>query len=151
MIFHFLTRREHLCLKPHLKERRTLDMSLKNRENFNWTYAYDKPCTAKNGFFSVQFTFIVSLLGLLLFSYGFIFFTIQRQDAFHKLCLTEGLSLQKNILRQERMLFALNAQSTIYRLELQALYLELAATIEIPAAAIVIQKQIEAVQKLQEI
>lgn len=98
----------------------------------------------------MQFTFVVGLLALFLFCYGFLSFAIQRQDSFHKTCLTDGLELQKNILQQERLLFALNPLSTAYRIQLYFLYVQLAANAEIPPAAAAIIYQINVIKNQQE-
>jgi hypothetical protein len=114
----------------------------------------------ERGFFSIQFLFFVSLISVTLLSYGYVFYAQKQKDQFRKACYFDLVDIQKNMVASEKQLFLLNPESTVLRVRLNILYLELAAATaaqNYPLVAqlgldiqntISLQKKLDSLQKL---
>ncbi len=115
---------------------------------------------SETGFFSIQFLFFISLISVVMISYGFIFYAQKQKDNFRKVCYFDLVDIQKNLVLAEKNLFLLNPESTALRLRLNILYVNLAAATaaqNYPVVAqldldiqntINLQKKLDSLQKL---
>lgn len=114
---------------------------------------------SETGFFSIQFLFFISLISVIMISYGYVFYAQKQKDNFRKVCYFDLVDIQKNLVLHEKKLFLLNPESTALRLRLNILYVKLAvatATQNYPLATqlsldiqntISLQKKLDTLQK----
>lgn len=104
-----------------------------------------------SGFFTFHFILFVSLISVLLISYGFIFYAQKQKDLFRKTCYYDLPRIQKQIVQFEKGLFRLNPLSTALRRQLQFLKIQLAAALATQNGPLIAQitlniKQVEQAQ-----